>query len=84
MRPPIIVAELRDNANAGERLRIALDERRGRHLLEIRVTTRLTEATGIWTPTSKGVSVNVALLPALREALEAADAQARAMGLLNG
>ena len=82
MIAPHIVAELQKNSR--ERVRVALDQWQGHNLLDIRVTAQLTEGTDIWTGTKKGVSVNVALIPALREALEAAEAQARATGLLDG
>ena len=77
-----VIGELRKNSR--ERVRVALDHWQGHNLLDIRVTAQLSKGTDIWTGTKKGVSVNVALIPALREALEAAEAQARATGLLDG
>ncbi len=82
MTAPIIVAELRKNAR--ERIRVALDNWQGHDLLDIRVTAQLNEATDVWCPTKKGLSVNVALIPALREALAAAEDQARERGLIGG
>lgn len=82
MSGPIIVAEMRKNTR--ERVRVALDQWQGHDLLDIRVTTQLTEATDIWTPTKKGLSVNVALIPALRKALADAEAKARELGLVGG
>lgn len=82
MTGPIIITELRKNSR--ERVRVALDEYQGHHLLDIRVLAQLTESSDVWTGTKKGVAVNVALIPILREALEAAEAQARQMGWIVG
>jgi hypothetical protein len=68
--PPLAVVP----KNASEEIRVALDEWQGRQLLDIRVTTQLTEATDIWSPTKKGLTVQVGQLPALIEALQAAQA----------
>jgi hypothetical protein len=80
MSAPIVIAELRKNAR--ERVRIALDEWQGHHLIDIRVTTQFAEAVDVWAPTKKGLSVNVSMLPALREALAAAEARALELGLI--
>jgi hypothetical protein len=83
MKAPLIVAELRKNTR--ERLRVALDEWQGNHLLDLRITTQLAETTpDVWSPTKKGVSDNVAMIPALREALADAEAKAREAGLIDG
>jgi hypothetical protein len=82
MSAPTIVAELRKNAR--ERVRVALDEWQGHSLIDIRVTTQFTEALDVWSPTKKGLSMNVAMIPALREALASAEARAVEMGLLHG
>lgn len=81
MSGPIVVAVL--VKNRAERLRVALDQWQSHDLLDIRVTTQIGES-GAWSPTKKGVSVNVSLIPALREALAAAEAKARELGLLDG
>ncbi|MEP6968406.1 MAG: PC4/YdbC family ssDNA-binding protein [Pseudomonadota bacterium] len=82
MTAPLIVANLRKDSR--ERVRVALDQWQGHDLLDIRVTAQLTEATDVWCPTKKGLSVNVAMIPALRLALADAEAQARKLGLLDG
>ena len=79
---PVIIASL--NKNRTERLRIALDSWQGHELLDIRVTTQLSEGTDLWSPTKKGVSINVAMLPALRQALADAETKARELGLIAG
>ncbi|HEY1561279.1 MAG TPA: transcriptional coactivator p15/PC4 family protein [Caulobacteraceae bacterium] len=80
MSAPVIIAELRKNAR--ERVRVALDQWQGHHLLDLRVTTQFTAGADVWAPTRKGLSLNVAMIPALRNALDAAEAQARALGLI--
>lgn len=79
---PTVIAVLQKNR--AERLRISLDEWQGHQLIDIRVTTQLSEGSDLWSPTKKGVSVNVSMLPALRQALADAEAKAREMGLLDG
>ena len=78
--PPTIIAVL--HKNRSERLRIALDEYQGHQLLDVRVVTQLSDATDLWSPTKKGVSINVTMLPALREALADAETKAHELGLL--
>jgi hypothetical protein len=82
MSAPTIVRELTKNRR--ETLRIALDRYQGVDLLDIRVCVDLTESSGIQTPTKKGVSVRVDLLPDLIEALCDAETRARELGLLRG
>lgn len=80
MSRPTIIATLVKNSR--ERVRVALDEFQGHQLLDIRVVTQLTEATETWVPTKKGISINVTMLAALREALAEAETKARELGLL--
>lgn len=68
--------------NKRESLRIALEEYQGNRLLDLRLTVPLNEITGCAVPTKKGISLNVCLLPALRQALAEAEARAMAMGWL--
>jgi hypothetical protein len=82
MSGPVIIAELEKNRR--ERVRVALDQWQGHNLIDIRVTAQFTEAVDVWGPTKKGLSMNVALLPALRAALVEAEARAKEMGLIGG
>ena len=82
MSNPVVIREI--SKNRRERLRICLDNYQGHDLIDLRVTTQLTEGTDQWMPTKKGVCVNVALLPELVEALQAAEAKARELGLIGG
>ena len=79
---PRVIANLEKNRQ--ERLRIALDQYQGVDLIDIRVTTRMTEATDVWSPTKKGLSLRVVMLPDLIAALQRAEADARALGLIGG
>lgn len=64
--------------NSREELRIALTEFNGHQLADLRIYVAGDDPK----PTKKGVTVNVALLPELVAALQAAEAEARAAGLL--
>ncbi|WP_421935527.1 PC4/YdbC family ssDNA-binding protein [Phenylobacterium sp.] len=77
---PLIVATLAKNGR--ESVRVALDEFRGHHLLDVRVVVPLAAHAATMTPTGKGISVNVAMIPSLRVALADAEAQAVALGWL--
>lgn len=55
--------------NRREKLRIALDQYQGVDLIDIRVAVQLTESSGIWTPTKKGVSFQPHMLPDVIRAL---------------
>jgi hypothetical protein len=77
---PLIVATLTKNAR--ESVRVALDEFRGHNLLDLRVVVPLAAHAAVMTPTAKGISVNVAMIPSLRAALADAEAQAVALGWL--
>lgn len=63
--------------NAHEVVKVELTEFNGHDLAGIRVWTRTTDK-----PTQKGVTVAVAMLPGLVEALTRAETEARAAGLL--
>jgi hypothetical protein len=82
MTGPVVIGELQKNRR--ERLRIALDEWQGHRLVDLRITTQLAESADVWSPTKKGVSINVAHLPALVRALTVAEAKARELGLIGG
>jgi len=82
MSAPVIIAELEKNRR--ERVRVALDQWQGHNLLDLRVTTQLTEGTDAWMATKKGVSVNVVMLPDLLAALVKAEAKARELGWIGG
>jgi len=75
-----VIAELEKNRT--ERVRVALDRWRDVDLIDIRATVLLTETSGQWTPTKKGLSLRIGQLPALIEALQLAEAKARSLGLL--
>lgn len=77
-KPVVEIARFAKNRN--ETLRIALDEWQGHRLLDVRVLVPLASHTDALTPTGKGVSINVALIPDLRAALDQAEAQARELG----
>lgn len=80
MSKPLIIASF--DKNRREKLRVALDQWQGHNLLDLRVTAEIDGASGVQAPTKKGVSLNVALLPELRQALADAEAQARLLGWL--
>lgn len=82
MTAPTVIAVLAKNSR--ERVRIALDEWQGHQLVDIRVLTQLSDSSDIWTPTKKGVSINVSHLGALATALAAAETKARELGLIGG
>lgn len=77
-----IIADLEKNGR--ERVRVSLDTYAGHDLIDIRVAVQLSEGTGLWAPTKKGISLRIAQLPALRVALAEAESQARAAGMFAG
>jgi hypothetical protein len=79
---PVIVARLTKNRR--EQLRIALDRYQGIDLIDLRVTVNLTETSSVQTPTKKGLSLQIGQLPGLIEALQAAQARAVELGLIEG
>ncbi len=63
--------------NGREVVKVELSEFNGHDLLSIRVWTKDTDR-----PTTKGITVGMKLLPKLLGALQAAEAEARAAGLI--
>ena len=74
---PVVVGRLTKNKR--EVVVIALKEFSGRKLADVRVFASTREGD---VPTSKGVSVDVQRLPALREAIVRAEDEARRLGLI--
>ena len=68
--------------NAAEEIRIELTEFNGHQLINIRVWTEPRNGGSERIPTKAGNACRVALLPEIIEALQQAQAQARARGLL--
>lgn len=67
--------------NTMDEIRVELSEYKGFNLASIRVWTEHNDKDEM-VPTKKGVSFKVSLLPEIREALEKAEAEAKAAGLL--
>ena len=67
--------------NKVEEIRIDLTEYQGHDLISARVWAP-SQGTGVKVPTKKGLTLNVRLLPDLIEALQEAEREARAAGLL--
>ena len=63
--------------NASEVVKVELTEFNGHDLVGIRVWTKDTDR-----PTQKGITVTVAMLPAILAALATAEAKARTAGLI--
>jgi len=82
MSDPIVIASLLKNRR--ESLRIALDRYQGVDLVDLRVTVDISESSGIATPTKKGVTFRVEMLPDLIAALGQAETRARELGLIGG
>jgi hypothetical protein len=68
--------------NTAEEIRIELSEFRGHDLINIRVWTDPRDGGAERIPTKAGIACRVALLPEIIDALQQAEAQARARGLL--
>ena len=64
-----------------DEIRVEVSEFKGYDLVGIRIWTEL-ENSKDKVPTKRGISVNVRLLPELREALEKTEREAREAGLL--
>jgi len=77
---PTVIATLPKNRR--ETIRVALEAYRGIELVDVRVMAALDDDTGLTVPTKKGISLRVEQLPALIEALQDAEAEARRRGLL--
>lgn len=80
MGKPLVIATFAKNRK--ETLRVALDQYQGHNLLDVRAMVQLADHADTLTPTAKGVSLNVALIPELRAALAEAETKAREMGWL--
>jgi hypothetical protein len=80
MNEPQIIATVEKNTL--EEVRVALDEFHGIDLIDIRVFADFTGTHAEKRPTKKGISLKVAKLPELIEALEKARAEAERRGLL--
>ena len=68
--------------NALEEIRVELSEFNGHDLLNIRIWTDPRNGGSERIPTKAGIACRLALLPEIIEALQQAEAQARARGLL--
>ena len=68
--------------NALEEIRVGLSEFNGHDLLNVRIWTDQRNGGSERIPTKAGIACRVALLPEIIEALQQAEAQARARGLL--
>jgi hypothetical protein len=79
--PECVIAIIAKNKR--ERVRVALDAYRGVDLVDIRVLAQLDDPSGLLVATKKGVSLKIEQLPELISALRAAEAVARARGLLS-
>ena len=80
MTEPVTIATIRKSDR--ERVRVALTTWRGLALADVRICIPITEASGVLTPTAKGVSLPVAMLPQLAAAVVEAEATARRLGLI--
>jgi len=67
--------------NSMDEVRVSLSEFKGHTYVDVRVYTEF-EGDSEKRPTKKGITVRPDLLPELRQALEQAEAEARAAGLL--
>ncbi len=76
---PIVVAEFWANRH-GESVRVQLREFEGRALVDVR--KHFTDSAGKLQPTKKGISVAIARLPELANAISRAMAKARELGLI--
>ena len=68
--------------NALEEIRVGLSEFNGHQLINIRVWTEPRNGGSERIPTKAGIACRVALLPEIIDALQQAEARARARGLL--
>jgi hypothetical protein len=80
MTAPSPIAVIAKNKN--EEIRVALSEYNGHDLINIRIWADPRDGGTERIPTKAGVCCRVALLPALIEALQEAEAEARLAGLL--
>ena len=77
-----LVATIRKNAR--EELRVSLAEYKGAQFVDLRIYAEISQTTDARSPTKAGVTVSFANLPALRKALDDAEVEARALGLMGG
>ncbi|MEH2570265.1 transcriptional coactivator p15/PC4 family protein [Bradyrhizobium sp. AZCC 2289] len=77
---PITVARWWKNRRRIESVHVTLSEYEGHNLINVRVYATGTD--GIDRPTTKGISMGIAKLPALTKALVLAEARARELGLI--
>ena len=66
--------------NSRETIQVSLTQYQGHDLADVRVHY---DSDGEWKPTKKGIALKIGLLPDLIGALQTAEAEARAAGLLN-
>lgn len=78
MTEPVLIANLRKNAR--EAVFVQLSQFKGHDLLSLRV--HYDAGNGEMRPGKDGLAVRVEQLPELREALQAAEAQAQKLGLI--
>jgi hypothetical protein len=76
----IIVAQLLKGDRA--EVRVTLSEFKGRHTIDLRIFETFAGTTDARAPTKAGVTMAVERLPELRAALEEAERQAEALGLI--
>lgn len=81
MADPITVAII--GKNQREEVRVVLDTFKGHHLVDLRVFATFTAAS-VPMPTKKGLSLNVASLPDLIDALRQAQGKAVSLGWIGG
>lgn len=82
MDEPYVIARLRKNAQ--EQIRVALDTYRDVRLVDLRVTVELSQVSGVQSPTKKGLSLRVEMLPELIAALQQAEAKAIDLDWIGG
>jgi hypothetical protein len=68
--------------NAIEQLRVELSEYQGHNLISLRIWANYDSSTDDKHPTKKGLALRVEKLPELIEALQKAEVEAKAAGLL--
>lgn len=81
MSTPIVIGTF---PKGRETVRVALDVYQGHNLIDIRACVEIKEATGVLSPTKKGLSVSIARLPELRRLLDEAEVKARELGWIGG
>lgn len=68
--------------NSTEQIHVSLSEYRGSDLVGIRVFFNASVTGQDWRPTKKGLTVKIAKLPAILDALKQAESEAKNAGLL--